>query len=122
MPNHLFVIHAKPAAAGITEETTYLLTRPDAVDDLAAQDAIDRLAAFWDMVNREDVAIVQRAGGARDDAVSGWPAVLTLRGAGPPLAVQGRRPMVGLRRVPPVTLQPGGRCSTGRMSRRPLVT
>ena len=44
----------------MTEETTYLLTRPDTIDDPAAQEAIDRLAAFWDTVNREDVAIVQR--------------------------------------------------------------
>ena len=48
----------------MTEETTYLLTRPGTIDDPAAQEAIDRLAAFWDTVNREDVAIVQRVPGA----------------------------------------------------------
>ncbi len=60
MPNHVFVIHVTPVAAGLTDETTYLLTRPDTIDDPSAQGAIDGLAAFWDTVNREDVAIVQR--------------------------------------------------------------
>ena len=60
MPNHLFVILAIPLAAGVTAETTYLLTQPGTRDDPAAQDAIDRLAMFWDTVNREDVAIVER--------------------------------------------------------------
>jgi choline monooxygenase len=60
MPNHVFLIHATPLSDGLTAETTYLLTRTGVVDDPAAQAAIDELAGFWDTVNREDVAIVER--------------------------------------------------------------
>ncbi len=60
MPNHVFVIHAQPVAAGETKEATYLLTRPETLGDPSSQDAIDQLAVFWDTVNREDVAIVER--------------------------------------------------------------
>jgi choline monooxygenase len=68
MPNHLFVIHATPVTAAITEETTYLLTRPDIVDDRAAQAAIDGLAGagvdFVDVtatLEREGVEAFQRS-------------------------------------------------------------
>jgi choline monooxygenase len=57
LPNHLFIIHARPVAPGITQETTYLLTHPESG---GAEGAVDELAAFWDTVNREDIAIVER--------------------------------------------------------------
>jgi choline monooxygenase len=60
MPNHVFLIHVTATAASVTDETTYLLTRSEAVSDPTAQHAIDQLAAFWDKVNREDVTIVER--------------------------------------------------------------
>jgi choline monooxygenase len=113
MPNHLFVIHATPVAAGITEETTYLLTQPDTVDDRAAQDAIDRLAVFWDTVNREDVAIVQRV--QEGLATTPFP--------GGPMCYRFEEPvhrfqnmiadrMVGLRRVPAGDAAAETPCST----------
>jgi choline monooxygenase len=60
MPNHLFIIHATPLGPGRTQETTYLLTRPDVAADPDAQAAIDAVAGFWDTVNREDIGIVER--------------------------------------------------------------
>ena len=101
MPNHVFVIHATPVAAGTTEETTYLLTRPETVDDPSAQEAIDHLAAFWDTINREDVAIVERVHAGL--ATSPFP--------GGPMCYRFEEPvhrfqnmiadrMVGMRRVP----------------------
>jgi choline monooxygenase len=60
LPNHVFVIHAMPLGPGRTREATYLLTRPDVAADPAAQPAIDAVAGFWDTVNREDIAIVER--------------------------------------------------------------
>jgi choline monooxygenase len=60
LPNHLFVIHARPVAPAMTHETTYLLTHPDSTAGAASDEAIEQLATFWDTVNREDIAIVER--------------------------------------------------------------
>jgi choline monooxygenase len=73
LPNHTFLILARPAGAGRTLESTYLLAHPDASgqsDDSAA--AIDGLLTFWDEVNREDIAIVERVQqGLADPAYTG---------------------------------------------------
>ena len=60
LPNHVFLIHAVPAGPSRTVETTYLLTHPESTAEAPAEDAIERLAAFWDQVNREDIEIVER--------------------------------------------------------------
>ena len=60
LPNHLFLIHASPLSPGRTRETTYLLTHPESTSDGRSEEAVDRLAAFWDEVNREDIEIVER--------------------------------------------------------------
>jgi choline monooxygenase len=60
LPNHVFVIHARPVAPGLTYETTYLLTHPEAAGAAGADRAVDGLAEFWDAVNREDIDIVER--------------------------------------------------------------
>jgi choline monooxygenase len=60
LPNHLFLIHADPVGPARTRETTYLLTHPESASDARSEDAVDRLAAFWDEVNREDIEIVER--------------------------------------------------------------
>jgi choline monooxygenase len=60
LPNHLFIIHARPVAPGLTHETTYLLTRPEATGGDGSEQAVDDLARFWDEVNREDIDIVER--------------------------------------------------------------
>jgi phenylpropionate dioxygenase-like ring-hydroxylating dioxygenase large terminal subunit len=57
LPNHLFVIHARPVGPGLTHETTYLLTHPESAGTEAA---VDGLVRFWDEVNREDIGIVER--------------------------------------------------------------
>jgi len=60
LPNHVFVMIAEPISAGHTSERTYLLAHPDSVAGPGAEQAIDELAGFWDAVNREDIAIVER--------------------------------------------------------------
>jgi choline monooxygenase len=60
LPNHLFIIHARPAGPAVTQETTYLLTHPESVGAAGSERAVDEIAAFWDAVNREDIAIVER--------------------------------------------------------------
>jgi choline monooxygenase len=60
LPNHLFIIHARPVAPGLTHETTYLLTHPESTGAGDSKRAVDEIAKFWDEVNREDIGIVER--------------------------------------------------------------
>jgi phenylpropionate dioxygenase-like ring-hydroxylating dioxygenase large terminal subunit len=60
LPNHLFVMHARPASPRLTLETTYLLTHPEQDSGPEQKASVDGLARFWDEVNREDIAIVER--------------------------------------------------------------
>ena len=60
LPNHLFVMHARPVSPRLTLETTWLLTHPDSGAGPEQERGVDGLARFWDSVNREDIAIVER--------------------------------------------------------------
>lgn len=60
LPNHAFVLLNRPVAPNRTVETAVLLTHPESLDDPAAEEGLDRLAAFWDLVNRQDLEIVER--------------------------------------------------------------
>lgn len=60
LPNHAFVLLNRPVAAGRTEETAVLLTHPEFVDDEDGRAGLDQLEAFWDLVNRQDLEIVER--------------------------------------------------------------
>ena len=60
LPNHLFVMHARPASPRLTLETTYLFTHPEQGSGPEQERSIDGLMAFWDAVNREDIGIVER--------------------------------------------------------------
>jgi choline monooxygenase len=59
MPNHVFLMLARPAGPSRTTETAYLLTHPQSRKHARDSD-IDDLITFWDEVNREDIAIVER--------------------------------------------------------------
>ena len=59
MPNHVFLLLVRSAAAGLTLETAYLLTNPES-RARARESDVDALMTFWDEVNREDIAIVER--------------------------------------------------------------
>ena len=60
LPNHTFLLLVRPVSAGRTAEVAYLLVPPEAGSTPEAEAAIEELLAFWDGVNREDVAIVER--------------------------------------------------------------
>ena len=64
LPNHAFVLFNRPVAADRTVETAVLLTHPESGDgeggDDGAEDGVEQLAKFWDLVNRQDVEIVER--------------------------------------------------------------
>ena len=102
LPNHVFLILASPRGPRATSERTYLLTHPESAADDAAQESIEAIAGFWDMVNREDIGIVERVQQGLD----------TTPFAGGPMCYRFEEPvhrfqnmvidhMVGLRRVPP---------------------
>jgi choline monooxygenase len=60
LPNHVFIILARPVSPRLTHETTYLLLHPESGTGRRVAAAADQLSAFWDSVNREDIAIVER--------------------------------------------------------------
>jgi choline monooxygenase len=102
LPNHLFLIHAAPLGPSRTRETTWLLTHPESRSHPSFDEALDRLAAFWDEVNREDIEIVERV----------QEGIATTPFPGGRLCYRFEEPlhrfqnmvidrMVGLRRVPP---------------------
>ena len=73
LPNHVVFLLAQPAGPGHTIEVAYLLTHPEseALSTDAAGDT-DSLLEFWDSVNREDIAIVERVqDGLRNPAYEG---------------------------------------------------
>ncbi|MBA2741823.1 MAG: aromatic ring-hydroxylating dioxygenase subunit alpha [Actinobacteria bacterium] len=74
LPNHTFLMLTRPTAAGWTKEVTYLLSHPESI--AGAGESIEEeaaaLLAFWDEVNREDIAIVERVQqGVIDPAYTG---------------------------------------------------
>jgi choline monooxygenase len=64
----------RPTAPGRTDEVTYLLAHPESLERAGerADGEIGALLAFWDGVNREDIAIVERVqAGLADPAYTG---------------------------------------------------
>jgi choline monooxygenase len=60
LPNHIFLMVTDPISVGQTVETTYLLVPRDFDEESDGGAAVEDLARFWDLVNREDIAIVER--------------------------------------------------------------
>jgi choline monooxygenase len=60
MPNHVFLMLARPRGPVHTSETTYLLSHPESLRAAGAEHEVEQLAGFWDSVNREDIEIVER--------------------------------------------------------------
>jgi choline monooxygenase len=60
LPNHVFLMLARPNGPAHTSEVTYLLAHPESLRAAGAEDELEQLASFWDTVNREDIAIVER--------------------------------------------------------------
>jgi len=74
LPNHTFLLLTRPTAAGHTSEVAYLLLPPETHEalDPDSERAVDELLGFWDEVNREDIAIVERVqDGLTDPAYTG---------------------------------------------------
>ena len=74
LPNHTFLLLPRPDETGRTREVAYLLAHPECIEGAGErlELEIDGLLAFWDAVNREDIAIVERVqSGVADPAYTG---------------------------------------------------
>lgn len=60
VPNHVFTIVVTPTGARSCTENVSVAVHPSSLDAVGAASTLDRMAAFWDEVNREDIAIVER--------------------------------------------------------------
>jgi choline monooxygenase len=60
LPNHAFVLFNHPVAPDRTVETAVLLAHPESLDHADAEDGVEQLWTFWDLVNRQDLEIVER--------------------------------------------------------------
>ncbi|MGF1471447.1 MAG: aromatic ring-hydroxylating dioxygenase subunit alpha [Rubrobacteraceae bacterium] len=60
LPNHAFIILARPQGPDFTVEETVLLAHPESLDAAGSETALDQLAHFWDLVNLQDIEIVER--------------------------------------------------------------
>ncbi len=60
LPNHAFVLFARPDGPGRTVEEAVLLVPPDTDVGPDAEARLDQLEGFWDLVNRQDLEIVTR--------------------------------------------------------------
>jgi choline monooxygenase len=87
LPNHAFVLFARPEGPGRTVEEAVILTHPDSVRDADASEGLDQLERFWDLVNRQDLEN-RRTGpaGHHQPGLHRRPHVLPLRGAAAPLS------------------------------------
>ena len=60
LPNHLFMLLFKPDGTNRTVESADLLVHPNALSASDSDRKIDETFAFWSMVNRQDIAAVER--------------------------------------------------------------
>ncbi len=60
MPNHLFTLLLQPDGIGTTIESADLLVHPNALSAPNAEQEIDKILAFWSMVNGQDIMAVER--------------------------------------------------------------
>jgi choline monooxygenase len=101
LPNHTFLMLARPTAAGHTSETTYLLSHPESSSETPTEE-IDSLLHFWDEVNREDIGIVERVQrGLADPAYTGGRMCYRFEESVHRFQNMLIDRMLGLRRVPP---------------------
>ncbi|GLZ47756.1 (2Fe-2S)-binding protein [Actinomycetospora sp. NBRC 106375] len=64
LPNHAFVLFNRPVSPNHTVETAVLLAHPESLGgeggDDTAEEGVEQLAKFWDLVNTQDLEIVER--------------------------------------------------------------
>jgi choline monooxygenase len=104
LPNHTFLLLPRPASAERSSEVAYLMAHPDSIERAGdALDAeVDGLLTFWDEVNREDIAIVERVqSGLADPAYTGGRMCYRFEESVHRFQNMVIDRMLGIRRVPP---------------------
>lgn len=59
-PNHLVTLLLRPQQVGVTVESMDMLVHPSVLNGRDIDDRLDEMFAFWDMVNRQDIGIVEQ--------------------------------------------------------------
>jgi choline monooxygenase len=104
LPNHVFLLLARPAAPGHTREVAYLLAHPESMERAggALEGEVETLLSFWDEVNNEDISIVERVqAGVADPAYTGGRMCYRFEESVHRFQNMVIDRMVGVRRVPP---------------------
>lgn len=60
LPNHLFTLLYRPDGVGQTLESADMLVHPNALAAPNAHEEIDKILAFWAIVNEQDIKAVER--------------------------------------------------------------
>lgn len=60
LPNHVFMMLVTPDGTSDTVEKTFLLSHPASQGQPGFNAALDKLLSFWDLVNQQDIAIVEK--------------------------------------------------------------
>ena len=60
LPNYLFTLLTRPDGVGSTVESADLLVHPDALRAERAGEKLNAIFEYWDMVNHQDIAAVER--------------------------------------------------------------
>jgi choline monooxygenase len=60
LPNHCFTLVIRPDGIGRSLESADLLVHPNVYRAEGTQDKLDAIFAYWQMVNRQDIAAVER--------------------------------------------------------------
>jgi choline monooxygenase len=60
LPNHAFVLFNQPIGPAATVENAVILAHPESLEAPDAEEGLDQLLAFWDLVNGQDLEIVER--------------------------------------------------------------
>jgi choline monooxygenase len=60
LPHHLFTLLYRPDGAGRTIESADMLVHPEVLATLGAEAKLAEIFAFWDTVNAQDIAAVER--------------------------------------------------------------
>ena len=61
LPNHAFIIVANTDGPHRTVESTVILSHPESLGNPGAEEELDQLMHFWDLVNLQDIKIEDRA-------------------------------------------------------------
>ena len=60
MPNHAFIMLTQPQRPDHTLEQTWILCPPESLQGASTEAELDKLMAFWTLINEQDIEIVEK--------------------------------------------------------------